>query len=339
MKQRNKTTRITFKHGAWYYRPRTSEKALFGGKSWYRLDPDRYVALARFAEIMRLGVDNTVGSIIDKYMIECVPKLAPATRSVYKTSLERLSRVLGHNLATAITPHLMYQYRDGLLNAGRSMNVCNADVKIMTSVLDRAVQWGAVPSNLIKGEVKAFGKRDGLVVARTRYVQDWELAEWHKVAKPQQKAFAAIVLLTGSRKGDVLRLLVSDDRGDELRVMNQKGGKEEYYRITPALREAINVALAARKRPSLYLFCDKHGRSLLSDTDQSGAFDKAWNVSMAKAIATTELDNSFTRHDLRKKAASDLDDEERARILLGHTTIQMTRAHYLTKKIVKEPTK
>jgi integrase len=339
MKQRNKTTRITFKHGCWYYRPRASEKPLFAGKSWHRLDPDRYVALAKFAEIMRLGVDNTVASIIDKYMIECVPKLAPATRAVYKTSLERLSRVIGHNAPMEITPHLMYQYREGLLNTGKSMNTCNADVKIMTSVLDKAVQWGVVPGNLIKGEVKAYGKRDGLTIARTRYVQDWELAEWHKVAKPQQKAFAAIVLLTGSRKGDALRLLVSDDRGDELRVMNQKGGKEEYYRITPALREAITMALQSRKTQSMFLFSDKHGRSYMDDAGQSATFDRAWDLSMKKAKEKTALEVSFTRHDLRKKAASDLDDEERARILLGHTTLQMTRTHYLTKKVVKEPTK
>lgn len=127
MKPRNKTTRITFKHGCWYYRPRASEKALFGGKSWYRLDPDRYVALAKFAEIMRLGVDNTVASVIDRYIIECVPLLRAATRPVYKRGLERLSRVLGHNPVAAITPHVMYQYRDGLISAGRSMNVANAD--------------------------------------------------------------------------------------------------------------------------------------------------------------------------------------------------------------------
>ena len=338
MKPRNKTTRITFKHGCWYYRPRASEKVLFGGKSWYRLDPDRYVALAKFAEIMRLGVDNTVASVIDRYIIECVPLLRAATRPVYKRGLERLSRVLGHNPVTAITPHVMYQYRDGLISAGRSMNVANADVSTMKSVLDKAVQWGVVPSNLIKGEVKAFGKRDGLTSARTRYVQDWELAAWQSVASDEQRAFAAIVLLTGSRKGDVLRLLVSDIRDDRLRVLNQKAGKEEYYRITPALRDALDAALKARKKPSLYLFCSQYGRCLISPESRAARFDDRWRKSMRKAIEKTELEEVFTRHDLRAKAASDLDDEERARVLLGHSSVGMTRKHYLRQTQTKEPT-
>jgi integrase len=337
MKRHKLPVRWAYKHGAFYYRPRPDEKAMFEGKSWYRLADNYPDALVAYAAFRRIEMADTVASIIDRYRVEILPLLRPATQDAYSRILVRLRDVLGHNQPGAITPYLVYQYRDLMISKGKSMNTVNSDVKVLTAVLDRAVQWGAVPANAIKGNVKAFGKRDGLQVERTRYVQDWELAEWQKVATPQQRAFAAIVMLTGARKGDVLRLRQSDVRDDVLVMAVSKTGRESQYRITPALRHAIELALEARHTQSLYLFCDKRGQCLIDDAGHAGNFDNAWKNSMTRAIKRTGLQESFTRHDLRAKVGSDADSEHRAQELLGHSNPAMTRKHYRRITPIIEP--
>jgi len=339
MRKQRLPYRWAYKHGAYYYRPRNDERALFGGKSWYRLGSAYHEALAAFAAIKRIEVGETLAGVIDRYRIEILPRHAVTTQDAYGRSLDRLSLALGHNHAALITPFIMYQYRDALITAGKTMNTANADIKVMAALLDRAVQWGVVSSNAVKGEVKAFGERDGLKKARTRYVEDWELSAWQSVASEQQKAFAAIVMLTGARKGDVLRLLLSDIRGDKLRVPAQKTGSEIYFRITPALQSAIDLALACRHKASLYLFNDRRGKCMIDNKSKSSAFDLHWAKSMARAIVETALEQPFTRHDLRAKVGSDADTESRAQELLGHSSAAMTRKHYRRNIPTIEPAK
>lgn len=339
MRKQRLPTRWVFKHNAFYYRVRDHERELFAGKSWYLLGKTYPDALLAFAEIKRIEMSGTLASVIDRYRVEVLPNMAVTTQDAYGRSMDRLRAALGHNPAYTITARIMYQYRDAMITSGKTMNTANADIKVMASIMDRAVQWGAVPTNIIKGQVKAFGARDGLRKARERYVEDWELAAWQSVADLRLRAFAAIVLLTGARKGDVLRLLVSDIRDDRLRMFIQKTGKDVFFRITPALRAALDMALGLRRRNSLYLFSGTKGQCLIDSKSKSSAFDLWWTKSMLKAIEKTDLKEPFTRHDLRAKTGSDADSEQRAQELLGHSSPAMTRKHYRRKIPLIEPAK
>lgn len=323
--------------GAYYYRPREHERHLFDGKTWFWLGRTYHDALRAFADRKELEAGETLASIIDRYRTEKLPGLKPNTRASYGQSLNRLRAALGHNKAGLITPHIMYKYMEAVRRA-RTMNVANNDLKVINVLMDHAVRWGVIDANQIKGNVKYFGARDGLRKARDRYVEDWELIEWQKVASPVQKAFAAMTLLIAGRKTDILQITLADIRKDELRLVNRKSGKEALYRITPALREAIHMALSVRAGDSLYLFTNARGECFVTN-GRCKSFDTSWVRSMRRALDETDLKEPFTRHDLRAKAGSDADSDHRAQQLLGHTDPSMTRRHYRRNVPLIEPAK
>lgn len=330
--------RWAHKHGAYYYRPREHEKPAFDGKAWFRLGKSYPEALRTFAERKEIETGDTLGSVCDRYTIEALPSLKPQTQQSYLRALERIKRGIGPNKIGLIKPQLVYQYMEHIKEE-HGMNSANIDLKVMNGVLDHAIRWGLVEGNAIKGNVRYYGKRDGLQKERSRYVEDWELAEWSQVATPVQRAFAALVLLTGARKGEILRIKRSDIKDNHLVIKSSKTGKESMFVITAALRDAIDAALRIHKKPSFWLLPNRSGQCYINDEGASKSFDQGWRRSMKQAIATTKLEQSFTRHDLRAKVGSDADSDERAQQLLGHSNPNMTRKHYRRRIPIITPTR
>lgn len=330
--------RWSYKHGAYYYRPRESEKELFDGKTWYRLGTNYSEALRRFAEYQELELSDKLSSLIDRYQTEVLANRSQSTQDGYAVALRRLRAGLGHNPVLTITPRVTYRYMDALAKK-KGMQVANTDLKVLNQVLDAGIRWGTFARHPLRGAVRPYGKRDGLQPGEQRYVEDWELAAWQTVASRQQLAFAAIVMLTGIRKGDCLRLMESHVGGDTLTVHVSKNGRTVIFQLTPALQAAIDEARACKPVPSLYLLPNRYGRCHVSEAGHSKPWDKSWRRSMARAIEKTDLETGFTRHDLRGKVGSDAEDERRAQELLDHTSVSITRQHYRRKKRTIRPVK
>ena len=252
--------RWAFKFGAYYYRPHPSEKDLFDGKSWYRLGDTYPKALRKFASIKEIEAGEVLASAVDRYTVEVLPTLKPQTQASYSAALKRIRQGLGHNKVVMIKPQLVYQYMDNVSRA-RSMNLANTDLKVLNQVLRHCVRWGVIEQNQITGAVKYFGKRDGLKKERDRYVQDWELAAWLSVAKPQQVAFAALVLLIGTRKADTLRIMEAHIAGDALYVKDSKTRKDDPFEMTEALKEAIKIWNFFQKCLAIAISFFANGRS------------------------------------------------------------------------------
>ncbi len=332
--------RWKFQHGAYYYRTRPDDRALFDNKSWFRLGANYPDALRSFADRKELETGDTLSSVIDRYRLEQLPKRKPQTRTNYSASLDLLQSALGANPCRLITPQLVYQYLDAIAKS-RTMNVANAQLKMINVVLSCAVRLGTIAANPIKGEVASFGARDGLEKARDRYVEDWELIAWQEKATPVQKSFAAIVMLTGARKSDVLQIVLQDERKEGLRMVDRKNKKETIYRWTDALHAAVDIAKSIRKGDSMFLFTNRDGNCYVDANGRTHPFDKAWRRTMQLAIDddANPLKESFTRHDLRAKVGSDADTEHRAQQLLGHTNPAMTRKHYRRGVRIIDPVK
>lgn len=334
-------SRWAFKHGAFYYRPREDERRLFDGKAWFRLGDNYPAALRAFADRKDVEVGETLESVIDRYTAEILPAMKPNTRAGYSASLARLRGTLGHNAVRIITPQVVYQHMDAVSKAA-TMNVANTDLKVLNGVVDFAVRWGVVPVNHIKGNVRYFGVRDGLRKTRDRYVADWELEEWRKVASPVQWAFTVLVMLTGARKADLLRIRRSDVDlvGKVLTVTASKTGKEQRFEITEALDEAIRGAFASQRVTGFWLLTNSEGGCYVDPaTDRCASFDRAWLAAMRRAMRETKLVHPFTRHDLRAKVASDQEDLARAQQLLDHSSPGMTKKHYRRRRETIKPTR
>jgi integrase len=89
-----------------------------------------------------------------------------------------------------------------------------------------AVEWGAVDRNQIKGQVTKNS-----TPPRDRLVEDWEIAEALKVAPPIIGFYIRLKLMTGLRRGDILRLRLPEIREDGIYVQPHKTAKTTGKRI------------------------------------------------------------------------------------------------------------
>ncbi|MBK6509378.1 MAG: hypothetical protein IPG06_07870 [Haliea sp.] len=80
--------------------------------------------------------------------------------------------------------------------------------------------------------------------ARNRYVEDWELEEWCKVASPFLLAYASLKGVTGLRKQDMLTIKRSDISATELTSVNIKTGKKIRFPLYDQNGQATTVKLA-----------------------------------------------------------------------------------------------
>lgn len=152
-----------------------------------------------------------------------------------------------------------------------------------------------------------------------------------------------IKLLTGMRRGDLLRITMSDLKTDGIHVTPHKTqnstGKRLIIEWSDALREAI--ALAKEVRPTRFapfLFCNRLGECYINeDSGRAGGWDSMWRGFMERVLKETKVATKFTEHDLRAKCASDAETLEHARSLLSHADSRLTERVYRRKPELVKP--
>lgn len=322
------------KHGAFYYIVPEGQRAAWDGKAWYRLGATLAEAYAAWAE--RIGAPErvtTIGALFDRYLADVVPKNAPKSQTEKQRHLRDLRPVFGHMALADLEPQHVYQYVD----KRKAKVAAHREVETLSHCFTKAVQWGLIKAHPFKGEVRLESE-----APRERYVEDWEIqaaltlkpTTYHsRVAMVQ--AYLRIKLLTGLRKGDILRLDASsmDDEGIHVQPSKtwKSTGKRLIYEWTPELREAVEAAKAARPVLSPFLFCNQAGMPLFEAAKgTTKGFDDIWQRFMERLTKETEV-KRFTEHDLRAKVGSDAESLERARELLAHASDSTTRKVYRRK--------
>ena len=221
-----------------------------------------------------------------------------------------------------IKPRHAYKYRDEVTRKNGAASA-NRDLEVLSHSFSKAVEWGLIDRNPIKGQV-----RKNTIPRRERYIEDWEISEAMTIASPMLRAYIVLKLLTGLRRGDLLRLRTSELKDDGIHVNTSKTGTRLIIEWTPELKEAVNAALAARPKDIVpWLFCTNRGACYVKENGTANAFDSLWQRFMAKVLNCTSITERFQEKDLRKKTASDM-DLDRASKLLGHTKQDTTRRHY-----------
>jgi integrase len=157
------------------------------------------------------------------------------------------------------------------------------------------------------------------------------------------QAYIRVKMLIGIRRGDMLRLRMSDitDAGITVRPHKTANstGLARTFEWTPALRAAVDMALAARPIDiAPWLFCTKRGEGYFDeDTGQATGWDSMWQRFMSRLLTETKISQRFTEHDLRGKVGSDAESLERARQLLGHADSKITERVYRRKPEIVRP--
>lgn len=334
--------RWRFDHGAYYYQVPIGAEAAWDGKRTFRLGKTLPEAYRTWAD--RLGtIENakTIGALLDRYMLEVVPLKEVTTQAHNRTAIKPLRAVFANVGLLELKPRHVYQY----IEKRTAKTSARREVEILSHAFTKAVEWGYIDRHPFKGQIRLTGERP-----RTRYVEDWEIIECLSLTPRREagsvkavQAYMRIKLLTGIRRGDLLRLKISDLKEDGIHLMPHKTqnstGKRLIIEWSSELQEAVETAKSVRPmRFSSFLFCNRLGESYYDeDSGRAGGWDSIWRGFMSRVLNETKVQERFTEHDLRAKCASDASTLEHARALLSHADSRLTDRVYRRKPELIRP--
>lgn len=333
-------------HGAIYYQVPHGLEEQWDGKKKFRLGstlPEAYKEWAKRLESVESI--KTIGALLDRYELEVVPTKGVRTQVENQRAIRNLRGVFGGAPLTWIRPQHIYQYAD----QRRAKPVAaNRAIDVLSHAFTKAVEWGYIDRHPFKGEVRLVGEKP-----RSRYVEDWELIECLSLDSKRERgsvlmiqAYIRLKLLTGLRRGDLLRLKISDCREEDgIHVTPNKTeystGKRVIFEWTPELRAAVEEAKKVRPTDlAPWLFCTRTGACYVDEAKGTASgWDSMWQRFMERVMNETKVKERFTEHDLRAKCASDADTLEHARALLAHADSQVTQRIYRRRPERVKPAK
>jgi integrase len=340
--------RWTYQHGAYYYRVPPGLEPLWGGKKFYRLGKTLAEAYRNWAEKQELPSSiSTIGQLLDRYLLEAVPTKALKTQESNRYSIATLRNVFGEMLITSLTPAQVYKFvdlrsrktkgADGRVRGGKI--TAHRDVEVLSHVFTKAIKWGLLNDHPFKGKIELDGEKP-----RTRYVEDWEVAEALTLVSKRDKgsvammqAYIGLKLEMGLRKSDMLSLTMSDMKEDGIYVTPRKTenstAKKIVFEWTTELRAAVAAVIAVRPVLSPYLFCNRDGESYLDANNNTRGFNSIWQRFIKRVLSETKVTEQFNEHDLRAKVGSDETSAQKAQEILGHGDVRMTMRTYRRKAI------
>ena len=98
-------------HGAYYFRVPPGSEHLWDGKKRFQLGrtlPDAYKVYAE--HITTAAHAQTIGNLLDRYLLEVVPAKAPKTQTDNKRFIQTLRKATGAWPLTYIRPQHIHQY-------------------------------------------------------------------------------------------------------------------------------------------------------------------------------------------------------------------------------------
>lgn len=328
--------RWRLKNGAYYYQVPPGLEDLWDGKKLFRLGktlPEAYATWGK--RVGAMDKAKNIAALLDRYSQEVIPKKKKLTQVENIRAVTRLRAVFGDLPLVSVRPQLVYQYVD----RSKSKIQARKEVRTFSHVFTKAVEWGYIDRHPFKGEVRLAGE-----APRDRYIEDWELLEVLKLKSKRKKgsvgmiqAYLRMKLLTGMRRGDLLRLKVADIQEDGIHVAPRKvegtTGKRLIIEWTEELREAVAEAKLARPVDiSPWLFCNRCGECYFDEEKETASgWDSMWQRFMARVLSETKVTESFTEHDMRAKCASDAETLEHAQRLLAHADSKITDRVYRRK--------
>lgn len=344
------------RHNAYYYYVPKGQESAWDGKKNFRLGSSLSEAYREWAKRIESNHHiHNIGQLLDDYLIRIVPTKDVSTHAPNASFIKNLKKVFGDMPLLAIKPKHVYLYvekrrvkvideKTGKVRGG--LTVAQREVEILSHAFTMAVQWGLIDAHPFKGELRIPGNK-----SRDRYVEDWEILECMKVTSPRKsgsvlaiQAYIQLKIITGMDRGDILRLTMSDLKEDG--IHNRRGkvegstGKRTIYAWTPDLREAVELAKAARPKLSPLLFCTRKGTGYYNETNgRADGWKNMWARFMDKLLEQTAVTERFTEHDLRAKAGSDAETLEQAQALLAHADPATTKRIYRRKAEVVTPLK
>lgn len=214
--------------------------------------------------------------------------LAVTTQATYRRIIERFRAQHGGRLVADLERKHIEAILDRI---SATPEAANNLLKILKVMFKLALRRGMVKADPTSGVARVANRSDGH--------KDWTaadlatfLAHWHEGSR--ERLALRLLLDTGQRRGDVVRLGWRNVRGDVIALVQEKTGQEVTVPILPDLAAAL---VACPKDAAAFLMT-AHGRPFTSN-----GFGN-WFGDAARAAGLARL----TAHGLRKTAAVQLAD-------------------------------
>jgi integrase len=306
--------------GATYYYV-TNDKP----RRWISLGRDYVAALGEWAKLEGQPAPETArtfGQIAAWYEAKIVPKKALRTQRDNRAELKRLVAVFGESVIDTIEPTDVKRYiedRVSLKKRKEGEEPAAAPVRANReiSLLSHIINW-ARERGLTKMANPCAGVGRNKETGRERYIDDAEYDAIYTKADPVLRDALDLLLFTGQRPGDVLKMKRADIKDGCLWV---RQGKTRHQ-----LRISDEADLAAALERMLTRERTATGLTLVQD--DAGQPLTYWMLEgrWAAARAAAGLPDVQMR-DLRGKAATDVEDLAHAQQLLGHASRAMTERY------------
>jgi len=306
------------KRGKFYHTP-----FIDGKVKWVFLADNYSNALKFWAE--REGATAMTGStanhMIDRYVVDILPTLAVKTQEERTRQSKTLKRVFGKMLLSDIAPHHVASY----LDQRKGPVAANREITFLSTAFTYAMRWGWCNSNPCK-EVRRNKEKK-----RTRYISDDEFALLTESASEQLACIIELAYLTAARKGDLLKIRLSDLREDGLHMLPTKtednSGQAMIFTYTARLLDVLQRAKNLRRRASsMTLFATRNGTP-----HTISGLNSAWR----RLKKRTKISNLHF-HDIRAKTLTDakrMVNSDYAQALANHASVETTEIYIKAREV------
>jgi integrase len=264
-------------------------------------------AIGMSAPVVDEAKTGTFNRLIVEYCRSAAfANLKPASQRLYKLVLDRMAERHGHRLV-----------RDARRNDARKIIEEIGAAKPAMANITRAV-LRLLMQFAVETELRHDNPVIGLKTYRTGTRHTWtedELAKFERrwpVGSRERLAYALLVF-TGQRGGDIVKMRRSDLSGGSIRVVQEKTGAELSLPVHPALLAAIK-AVPAR------------GVTLIGDTNGRPIKRATLTFIMRRAVASAGLPPHCVPHGLRKaimrRLAESGSSAKEIAAISGHRTLK-----------------
>jgi hypothetical protein len=223
-------SRWTLHHGAYYFQVPKGLESAWDGKRKFRLGDSLPEAYRVWGErVGRVDKIRTVGQLLEQYGREIVPTKAPSTQTQNVAAMKELLKEFSGAPLTSMTPPIIYGY----LRKRTAKVSGKREIEVLSHALTKAVEWGYVEKHPFAWQMRIESD-----APRTRYVEDWEIVECLSIDSKRKKgsilavqSYIRVKLLTGMRRGDLLRLSMSEIRDDGIHLTPNKTKKSTGKRV------------------------------------------------------------------------------------------------------------
>lgn len=327
-------TRLSFKHGAFYYRHRDGR--------WEHVGTDVKVAKER-ATLYNdpEGVFGTTGYWLDQFIVDCAARVKAKTLAVrtladYTHNVVPLKAFFGSMLPEHIQPLHVQQYLDIGAEAGRPVRA-NREKACLSACFSWLIRTGKTTA-LVNPCMQKSGTKGNPEAKRERYVTNEEYMAVYDASGPQVRMLMELTYRTLQRpESDLLHwtpAVLSRDAHTKQRVLSfvqSKTGQRVKIALTERLELLVMRAMGPVPHIDQTLVHNRHGEAYTYTGITSMLTKAIAKVNAARKAKGLQKFDSFGFRDLKGKGATDMwmagVPIEQIQLLCGHADKSTTEKY------------